>query len=312
MPIGRIGVVGMGHADQRSALRGEPHALWRGLAHFGGRSARALRRNWSSRRPAGCAPGSADRIAIERSAEMRYGEQIFEIDVALDGLDWDAASLVDQIEDRFHRRHEELYTYASRDQEVVFVNARVAAVGEVSQRGRGARARAIARHACSPRTTRQAFFGAMARGARSMRSTRSGPATPSQAPRSSRPRPRRSSSATKRPGDRQCAWLAGYCAGVSEVRGATSVGLCPALRSSRQLARRPRRRSATGAFRASGLKNSKGARPHPAARRPPAAWPLYCRSTARARSASCANTSIRPRAAKISCAENRSSNASIE
>src|SRR5215813_12882208 len=37
-------------------------------------------------------------IRIERSAEMRYGEQIFEIDVSLDGLDWSAASLVDAIE----------------------------------------------------------------------------------------------------------------------------------------------------------------------------------------------------------------------
>ena len=99
-------------------------------------------------------------IAIERSAEMRYGEQIFEIDVSLDGLDWNAASLVDRIEDRFHRRHEELYTYASRGQEVVFVNARVAAVGDVSARGRDADVKfAAAASACSPRTTRQAFFG---------------------------------------------------------------------------------------------------------------------------------------------------------
>jgi len=95
---------------------------------------------------------------IERSAEMRYGEQIFEIDVALDDLDWDAASLVDGIEDRFHRRHEELYTYASRDQEVVFVNARVAAVGEVSRRGEKEKS-APSAAACMPRATRQAFFG---------------------------------------------------------------------------------------------------------------------------------------------------------
>ena len=73
-------------------------------------------------------------VGIECSAEMRYGEQVFEIDVSLDGIDWDAPDLVDRIEDRFHRRHEELYTYASRGQEVVFVNARVAAVGEVSRR----------------------------------------------------------------------------------------------------------------------------------------------------------------------------------
>ena len=97
-------------------------------------------------------------MSIERSAEMRYGEQIFEIDVALDDLDWNAASLVDGIEDRFHRRHEELYTYASRGQEVVFVNARVAAVGAVSQRGKDIRP-ASSDAACSPRGTRQAFFG---------------------------------------------------------------------------------------------------------------------------------------------------------
>jgi N-methylhydantoinase A len=77
-------------------------------------------------------------IAVERSAEMRYGEQIFEIDVSLNGLDWEGESLVDRIEDRFHRRHEELYTYASRDQEVVFVNARVAAVGEVAHAAQAA------------------------------------------------------------------------------------------------------------------------------------------------------------------------------
>jgi N-methylhydantoinase A len=98
-------------------------------------------------------------MTTERSAEMRYGEQIFEIDVALDGLDWDAPALVDQIENRFHRRHEELYTYASRDQEVVFVNARVSAVGEVSQRGQDVRPTPSA-VACSPRAKRQAWFGA--------------------------------------------------------------------------------------------------------------------------------------------------------
>ncbi|MDE5457676.1 hydantoinase/oxoprolinase family protein [Bradyrhizobium sp. CSA112] len=97
-------------------------------------------------------------VSIERSAEMRYGEQIFEIDVSLDGLDWTAADLVDRIEDRFHLRHEELYTYASRGQEVVFVNARVAAVGEVARQDEGAREDA-ASSACAPRNRRQAFFG---------------------------------------------------------------------------------------------------------------------------------------------------------
>lgn len=72
-------------------------------------------------------------LKIERSAEMRYGEQIFEIDVDLDGLNLGSPDLVEQLDQRFHCRHEELYTYASPDQEVVFVNARVSAVGDVAR-----------------------------------------------------------------------------------------------------------------------------------------------------------------------------------
>jgi N-methylhydantoinase A len=96
-------------------------------------------------------------IVIERSAEMRYGEQVFEIDVPLDDIDWTSPSLIAEIEERFHRRHEDLYTYASRDQEVVFVNARVAAIGKVfhsEQLGSPAEATP----ACKPRNKRKAFF----------------------------------------------------------------------------------------------------------------------------------------------------------
>jgi N-methylhydantoinase A len=97
-------------------------------------------------------------VSIERSAEMRYGEQIFEIDVALTDLDWNSADLVEQIEQRFHRRHEELYTYASPDQEVVFVNARVAAIGQVASRSEHVKPESAPTQ-CVPRGTRQAFFG---------------------------------------------------------------------------------------------------------------------------------------------------------
>jgi N-methylhydantoinase A len=98
-------------------------------------------------------------IAIERSAEMRYGEQIFEIDVPLDGIDFNSPSLISDIETRFHQRHEELYTYASRDQEVVFVNARLAAIGRVAV----PEPKAIALTQASPCTSRgrrKAYFGA--------------------------------------------------------------------------------------------------------------------------------------------------------
>jgi N-methylhydantoinase A len=62
---------------------------------------------------------------------MRYGEQIFEVNVSLAGIDWGAEDLLAQLADAFHRRHEELYTYALPDQEAVLVNARVAVIGEL-------------------------------------------------------------------------------------------------------------------------------------------------------------------------------------
>jgi N-methylhydantoinase A len=98
-------------------------------------------------------------VVIERSAEMRYGEQIFEIDVALNDLDWASDDIVDRIEERFHHRHEELYTYASPDQEVVFVNARVAAIG-IIPKGANASRNEPALSACVPSGKRKAFFGA--------------------------------------------------------------------------------------------------------------------------------------------------------
>jgi N-methylhydantoinase A len=68
---------------------------------------------------------------VHRSADMRYGEQIFEIGVPLDGVDWDGSDPMRQVLERFHRRHEELYTYSVPDQEVVLVNARATVVGRL-------------------------------------------------------------------------------------------------------------------------------------------------------------------------------------
>ena len=68
-------------------------------------------------------------VRLQRSVDMRYGEQIFEINVPLDGVDWEASDPLPQIVERFHDRHEALYTYALRGQDAVLVNARVAAIG---------------------------------------------------------------------------------------------------------------------------------------------------------------------------------------
>ncbi|MBV8522786.1 MAG: hydantoinase/oxoprolinase family protein [Acetobacteraceae bacterium] len=65
-----------------------------------------------------------------RSADMRYGEQVFEISVPLAGcFDGDDAAVAASISEAFHRRHQELYTYALRDQEIVLVNARCSVTG---------------------------------------------------------------------------------------------------------------------------------------------------------------------------------------
>jgi N-methylhydantoinase A len=67
-----------------------------------------------------------------RSADMRYGEQVFEIAVPLDDIDWHAADPLPEIAARFHARHEALYTYCLPEEEAVLVNARVAVSGTLS------------------------------------------------------------------------------------------------------------------------------------------------------------------------------------
>ena len=64
-----------------------------------------------------------------RAVDMRYGEQVFEIVVPLDDVDWAINDPLPQIVERFHRRHEALYTYAMPEQECVLVNARVTVAG---------------------------------------------------------------------------------------------------------------------------------------------------------------------------------------
>jgi N-methylhydantoinase A len=97
-------------------------------------------------------------VHIRRAADMRYGEQIFEVTVPLDGVDVTSPDLLAQMTERFHRRHEELYTYSAPDQEVVLVNLRLAVVGELPTLP--AEPRVEAGGAASPRGSRRAHLGA--------------------------------------------------------------------------------------------------------------------------------------------------------
>jgi N-methylhydantoinase A len=76
-------------------------------------------------------------VRVRPSADMRYGEQVFEVSVPLDHIDFAAPDLLQQMADAFHARHEALYTYSLRDQEAVLVNARVAVVGLLPALPRG-------------------------------------------------------------------------------------------------------------------------------------------------------------------------------
>jgi N-methylhydantoinase A len=99
-------------------------------------------------------------IRIKRSAEMRYGEQIYEIDVPLDDLDLEDENAMAEVIQRFHRRHEGLYGYCSPDQEVVLVNARVVVVGEVQTPNERPAKQPSRATPAKPVRTRKAFFGA--------------------------------------------------------------------------------------------------------------------------------------------------------
>jgi N-methylhydantoinase A len=97
-------------------------------------------------------------VRVKPSADMRYGEQVFEVGVPLDHLDFEAPDLLRQMADAFHRRHEELYTYSLGDQEAVLVNARMAVIGDLPEMPREA---ALGRRPTArPTGTRQIYLGA--------------------------------------------------------------------------------------------------------------------------------------------------------
>jgi N-methylhydantoinase A len=88
-----------------------------------------------------------------RAADLRYGEQVFEITVNLDGVTPDRAGL----RQAFHARHRALFTYDLPEEEVVLVTARAAAAGllpPLPQRPAGAAVPA------EPQATRRALLEA--------------------------------------------------------------------------------------------------------------------------------------------------------
>src|SRR5437588_9351635 len=76
----------------------------------------------------------------------------------LDGLAMDAPDLIDQVVERFRRRHEALYTYSAEDQDVVLVNARLTIVRALPVTP--VEPRALTAGAAAPAKLRRAYLGA--------------------------------------------------------------------------------------------------------------------------------------------------------
>ncbi len=78
---------------------------------------------------AGVAP---DAIAITRSLDMRYVDQVHEcqVDIPLEDI---SARNIDAIAEAFHTRHEELFTYCERDNAVEIMNLESTVVGKVAR-----------------------------------------------------------------------------------------------------------------------------------------------------------------------------------
>ena len=91
-------------------------------------------------------------IAVQRSADMRYGEQVFEVAVPLDGIDWNGPALAEQLRAAFHARHRTLFTYDLPEEEVVLVTARAAAIGRLPATASATRA---AGSAATPQASRR-------------------------------------------------------------------------------------------------------------------------------------------------------------
>jgi N-methylhydantoinase A len=73
-----------------------------------------------------------DRIDVRRSLDMRYVGQVHECTVEIGGFEIDAQT-IEQVKDGFHRRHEELYTYAERHNAVEVVNIESTLYGRIDK-----------------------------------------------------------------------------------------------------------------------------------------------------------------------------------
>ena len=72
-------------------------------------------------------------IEVTVSADMRYLDQIYEVNVPLPSLAQDPAACLDQWAANFHNRYQELYSYSQSEQEIRLVTLRATVVGRLTK-----------------------------------------------------------------------------------------------------------------------------------------------------------------------------------
>lgn len=110
-----------------------------GMAQQGGVDAVALAGAFEAMEREGAArlEWHSGALEVRRSADMRYGEQVFEIPVGLDGVALEGGDARGLVEARFHAAHAALFTYAMPEQEVVLTTARLSVSGALPRLAAG-------------------------------------------------------------------------------------------------------------------------------------------------------------------------------
>ena len=76
---------------------------------------------------------SEDDIEVQRSADMRYLDQVYEVNIAVPDPSLEDGAFLSEWSGNFHQRYQELFSYHQQDQEVRLVTLRVTMMGRLSR-----------------------------------------------------------------------------------------------------------------------------------------------------------------------------------
>ena len=102
---------------------------------------------------------SDDRIEVNNTSDMRYLDQIYEVNVPVPDLSLTDDQLLDSWADNFHRRYQELYSYSQSEQEIRLVTLRATVVGRLPKVDLNPQAAGMEADDVSPKSSRRVYLG---------------------------------------------------------------------------------------------------------------------------------------------------------